>query len=85
MEDPDTMSDIDTIKKAQHDVGQMQSALSTVQTGLGTVEVVVEGAEQARRSFRRFLKIALPLVLVGLIAAIVLRRRAADEPDPTEH
>ncbi|MGI9645209.1 MAG: hypothetical protein ACR2O6_07865 [Ilumatobacteraceae bacterium] len=69
------MSTLEQIQSAQGDVAQLQTALSAVQTGLDTVEVAVETAAVARRGLRRVWKLALILVVAGVVLAIVSKRR----------
>jgi len=80
------MSNIGKVKKAQRDVEMLQSALTSVQGGLDTVETVIETADEVRRGVRRFVKLGLVLVVAGVAVAIVLKmRRPADsEPSSTE-
>jgi len=77
------MMDIDKVKKAQRDVEMLQSALSSVHGGLDTVETVVEAADEVRRGARRFVKLGLVLVVVGVAVAIVLKVRRSADPEPS--
>ena len=74
------MSNIDRVKKAQRDVEMLQSALTSVQGGLGTVETVVETADEVRRGVGRFIKLGLVLVVVGAAVAIVVKVRHPADP-----
>lgn len=65
------MSGVEMVQRAQHDVGELQSALTTVQTGLDTVELAAVTVDTARRGLRRCLKITLVLAIVGAIVIVV--------------
>lgn len=76
------MNSLEVVNAAQSDVAQLQTALGTIRKGLDTVETAVETAREARRGFRRLLKVGLVLAVIGIMAAVVIsRRRAADAPE----
>ncbi len=75
------MSSLEMVRSAQEDVGELQFALSSVQTGLASVEVAVETVHEVRRGLRRLVKFGLVLVVVGVVAAVVLSRRRGAESD----
>ena len=77
------MSNIGKVKKAQRDVEMLQSALTSVQGGLDTVETVIETADEVRRGARRFVKFGLVLVVVGVAVAVVLKVRRSADPEPS--
>lgn len=65
------MSGINMVRSARKDVGQVQSALAAVDTGLETLEVAAEAVETARRGFRRVLPAVLVIGVVGMVVAAV--------------
>lgn len=77
------MSNIGKVKKAQRDVEMLQSALTSVQGGLDTVETVVETADEVRRGVRRLVKLGLVLAVVGVAVAIALKVRRSADPEPS--
>jgi len=77
------MIEIGKVKKAQRDVEMLQSALTSVRGGLDTVETMVETAGEVRRGVRRFVKLGLVLVVVGVAVAIVLKVRRSADPAPS--
>ena len=81
------MSGIEMVHRAQHDVDQLQSALTRVQTGLDTVELAAETVDTARRGFRRLVKLTLALTIIGaviVVATIARSRMGPSEDDTTD-
>ncbi|MEM1335101.1 MAG: hypothetical protein AAGG08_16750 [Actinomycetota bacterium] len=74
------MSTLESVHAAQHDLGQLQSALGAVSVGLDAVETAIEVADSARRGFSRFLRVA---VVVGVIVAavVIVNKLLSDNTD----
>ena len=75
------------VHRAQHDVDQLQSALTTVQTGLDTVELAAATVDTARRGLRRLVKLALALTIIGaviVVATMARSRMGSSEDDTTD-
>lgn len=77
------MMEIDKVQKAQRDVEMLQSALTSVQGGLDTFETVLETADEVRRGVRRFVKLGLVIVVVGVVVATALKVRGSTDPAPS--
>ncbi len=76
------MSGLGKVRSAQADVADVQAALSAVQSGLGVVEAAGEVAGEARRGFRRLVKLGLVLLVIAAIAAVWAKYlRGDDEGD----
>ena len=73
------MSSLDMVHSAQADVAKIQTTLSAVQSGLGTVETAVETAQEARRGMRRMVKIGLVLIIVAIVVAVVKSRQREED------
>lgn len=74
------MNALETVVAAEKSIDNMQTALSAVQVGLGTVELVAETAEDVRRRIRPVVKL-LALLVVAVAAWTIISRRRADAVD----
>ena len=70
------MSALETVVAVEKSIDDVQTALSAVQVGLGTVELVAETAEDVGRSIRPIVKLLALFVVAGAACAIISRRRA---------
>jgi len=70
------MNALETVVAVEKNIDDVQTALSAVQVGLGTVELVAETAEDLRRRIRPVVKLLALLVVAGAAWAIISRRRA---------
>ncbi len=72
---------MESIASAKRDVAAMQATLTSVQSGLDTLEAAAGAVQDARRGLRRAVKVGLVVGVVVLVIALVSSKRAPHAPD----
>lgn len=82
------MTALETLESARSDLGHVQSALSTVERGLDTVEVTIEAAHEVRRGVRRgvrrLVRLVIVLVVVGIIVGVIASKKKSHDSGPPD-
>jgi multidrug resistance efflux pump len=69
------MSNVDKIRSAEEQIGELQDTLAAVQAGLEQAESIAVAADDAKRRADQLLNVTLGLVGLSILLIVLSRRK----------